>query len=487
MHSFLCAMLFGMEKGRGRSAVTDAYSQYEPWHAPSFYAGALKFTVGQQKFYLERNFYSKEKTDYLRNELDGEELSVGFGDLTMLLGGVSKDSYASTYDITQAGAATGNQMVKILAEYLAQASDGSDSGVTVAEAAASLNARKRELQQEQRRADEEREVRLRELRLEKNLLEQECEGIRASIEKYEAHYADDESGMHAKYHEQTGSTEDWQPEKTGYILSFFAILIAILLFNFKVYIMPTFFWVGELAALAIALFSAIRQYKKNQNRAKLQTASMQAEQLRKLREQEAMEAQMQADQMLTEWKDSLWEKENRLFNLEEEITRQGVQSWAEHQRAEDIQALELAAQEITRISQSFYEDMQDELNAEISRYVSLFTAGAYDSVRLDEQGQLQILTEGREVRPELLSCGTLEQIYLALRLAVGKVVTKEETLPILLDEAFAMYDDDRLAQTLQTLSTLQNQIFLFTCQKREVEMLKKMKLDYNLIEMEAYH
>ena len=250
LHSFLCAMLFGMEKGRGRSSVTDAYSQYEPWHAPSFYAGALKFTVGQQKFYLERNFYSKEKTDYLRNELDGEELSVGFGDLTMLLGGVSKDSYASTYDITQTGAATGNQMVKILAEYLAQASDGSDSSVTVAEAAASLNARKRELQQEQRRADEEREARLKELRLEKELLEQECEGIRESIEKYEAHYADDESGVYAKYHEQTGSTEDWQPEKTGYILSFFAILIAIILFGFKVYITPALFWTGELAALA---------------------------------------------------------------------------------------------------------------------------------------------------------------------------------------------------------------------------------------------
>lgn len=488
LHSFLKAMLFGMEKGRGRVAATDLYQQYEPWHAPSFYAGALKFTVGQQKFYLERNFYSKEKTDYLRNELDGEELSVGFGDLTMLLGGVSKESYASTYDITQAGAATGNQMVKILAEYLAQASDGSDSGVTVAEAAASLNARKRELQQEQRRADEEREVRLRELRLEKELLEQECEGIRESIEKYEANYADDESRVYAKYHEQTGSTEDWQPEKTGYILSFFAILIAIILFGFEVYITPAFFWTGELAALAITLFSAIRQYKKNQNSATLQTTSMQAEQLRELREQEVMEAQMQqkkrlADQMLTEWKDSLREKENRLFNLEEEITRQSVQGEAERQRADDIQALELAVQEITRISQSFYEDMQDELNAEISRYVSLFTAGAYDSVRLDEQGQLQILTEGREVRPELLSRGTLEQIYLALRLAVGNVVTKEEPLPILLDEAFAMYDDDRLAQTLQTLSTLQNQIFLFTCQKREVEMLRKMNLDYNLIEM----
>lgn len=85
---------------------------------------------------------------------------------------------------------------------------------------------------------------------------------------------------------------------------------------------------------------------------------MQAEQLRKLREQEVMEAQMQqkkrlADQMLTEWKDSLREKENRLFNLEEEITRQSVQGEAERQRAEEIQALELAAQEITRISKSF--------------------------------------------------------------------------------------------------------------------------------------
>ena len=61
LHSFLCAMLFGMEKGRGRSSVTDAYSQYEPWHAPSFYAGALKFTVGQQKFYLERISIPKRK------------------------------------------------------------------------------------------------------------------------------------------------------------------------------------------------------------------------------------------------------------------------------------------------------------------------------------------------------------------------------------------------------------------------------------------
>ena len=159
--------------------------------------------------------------------------------------------------------------------------------------------------------------------------------------------------------------------------------------------------------------------------------------------------------MLTEWKDSLREKENRLLIWRKRSQDRVCRAGQSTKERKIFRHWSLRRRRSQGFPQSFYEDMQDELNAEISRYVSLFTAGAYDSVRLDEQGAPQILTEGREVRPELLSRGTLEQIYLAPRLAVGNVVTKEEPLPILLDEAFAMYDDDRLAQTLQTLSTLQ--------------------------------
>ena len=46
LHAFLKAMLFGMEKGRGRSAAGGDYARYTPWHAPSYYAGALRFEVG---------------------------------------------------------------------------------------------------------------------------------------------------------------------------------------------------------------------------------------------------------------------------------------------------------------------------------------------------------------------------------------------------------------------------------------------------------
>ena len=45
LHDFLIAMLFGMEKGRGRAAAGDKYVRYEPWHAPSYYSGSLRLSL----------------------------------------------------------------------------------------------------------------------------------------------------------------------------------------------------------------------------------------------------------------------------------------------------------------------------------------------------------------------------------------------------------------------------------------------------------
>ena len=67
LHAFLTAMLLGLEKGRGRAKGTEGYLRYEPWHAPSYYSGALQFSVGGRPFYLERNFYHKEPRARLCN------------------------------------------------------------------------------------------------------------------------------------------------------------------------------------------------------------------------------------------------------------------------------------------------------------------------------------------------------------------------------------------------------------------------------------
>lgn len=448
LHTFLKAMMFGMEKTRGRSAAGDCYSLYEPWHAPSYYSGSIRFSAGQQSFYLERNFYSKEKSDCLRNELDGEELSVAFGDLTMLLGGIRKETYENTYDIPQSGAATGTEMVRILSTYLAQAEDGSDGGVSVSEAVEALNARKKELQQEQKKVAQEREARVEKLLVEKDFLTEECGKLRETVQKFEA--------------EQKKRMEnECQRTGKGYLTGIAGIFLAMLAAIEKNNIAPLIFLVVETLLLAVSFFCIGRNFYRN-------------------RERKVEKTENPAAEMLSELRESLQEKENRLFNLEEEVERESVLSENERRRAQDIQALELAAEEIKRLSKTFYEDMKDELNAQISKYVSLFTGNAYDSVRLNGEGKLQILTEGKEVAPQALSRGTFEQIYLALRIAVGAVVAKEESLPVLFDEAFAMYDDERLAQTLCTLSKMDNQIFLFTCQHREEETLKRLGIAYHL-------
>ena len=121
LHDFLLGMFFGMEKGRGRGTLNSMYQKHEPWHAPSYYSGALRFLVDGKPFYLERNFYYKDKKDILKNEADGEELSVAYGDLAMLLGGIDKETFGNTYDIPQTGAVTGKELADILAEYLSNA------------------------------------------------------------------------------------------------------------------------------------------------------------------------------------------------------------------------------------------------------------------------------------------------------------------------------------------------------------------------------
>ena len=183
LHAFLTAMLFGLEKGRGRAKGTEGYLRYEPWHAPSYYSGALQFSVGGRPFYLERNFYHKEPRARLCNLADGEELSVAYGDLGMLLGGVTREAYENTCDIPQCRAVTGAELTGLLAEYLSDMSDGGNAGIRVTRAVEKLEQKKRSLQSQIKSEQEKREQQLQQLTVERRMLEEDCGRLREQIEK----------------------------------------------------------------------------------------------------------------------------------------------------------------------------------------------------------------------------------------------------------------------------------------------------------------
>lgn len=138
-----------------------------------------------------------------------------------------------------------------------------------------------------------------------------------------------------------------------------------------------------------------------------------------------------------------------------------------------------------------YEKMKNgvtpKFTSNLSENIMKISNGKYKKVTVnDEEGIIVELPSGEYVSAEKLSGGTIEQLYLSLRLSMAKEIS-DENMPIILDEAFAYYDDERLENTLKFLidNFKENQIILFTCTNREKEIFDKKNINYNYIELNS--
>ena len=134
-----------------------------------------------------------------------------------------------------------------------------------------------------------------------------------------------------------------------------------------------------------------------------------------------------------------------------------------------------------------YNEMKDNLgpsfNTRLSYITKKITNGKYNEVKINRNHEIKVKSEwGDIIDLSLLSTGTIEQVNLALRLAILEHITSEK-LPIIVDEAFAFYDDQRLCNTIKFLNNeyKDRQIILFTCSNREMESVDKMDIDVNYI------
>ena len=142
-----------------------------------------------------------------------------------------------------------------------------------------------------------------------------------------------------------------------------------------------------------------------------------------------------------------------------------------------------------KILSQAYEKMKNtvtpKFTEELSKTVSEITDGKYSNIMFhDELGLIVELEDGNYVPASKLSIGTIDQLYLSLRLSMVKELS-EETMPIILDEAFAYYDTERLENILKYINNKfkDHQIILFTCANREKEILDSMNLSFNLINL----
>jgi len=141
---------------------------------------------------------------------------------------------------------------------------------------------------------------------------------------------------------------------------------------------------------------------------------------------------------------------------------------------EELAVIELALEGIEAAAAEIHREFAPQLNEALSETAARLTRGRYRQVRLDEQMTLRVLTEDdRIMEASALSAGTVDQLYFSLRLALLDLLTEgQEPVPLMLDDPFVQYDDQRVQAAMQLLTSVarERQVLLFTSHRRELEL-----------------
>lgn len=581
---FLKAMLFGLEKTRVRKTL-DTYNRYEPWDTPAYFYGSMMFETGQQQFLLERNFYYKEKRARLVNIRDGEELSVEYGDLDMLLGNVSASAYENTCCIGQEQLLPGRELGVLLEDERSNLAQTGSGDFQLSKALQELEQKRKNAEKTRKELEQQRLSHIHQLEVNQQVLERDIAGLKAQQEKQSMQQGTVQEQVRAlqqqmesvqtayqtvcRREQELQSTvaleqseweqaerEQWKREqfrreqektdalqqKSGKNAGFSPLLLigvaGLILAPVLRSAMDGFQKIApalNIICIILILVGLVSAYRKSREkktadsgqkhrqsvndsvqnhreqdsranaRANLQSVeregrkaaldqqlqrvcqqkSVLEEQLQQLKDQKkALQLQVarqegSGDQLQSQ----IQEKEVELENLTEQVAELQQETLDEQHAREDRDALELAAETMSRLAARMSKALEHTLDKEMSGILAQITGNVHEQLQVTD-GQGIVLAEQLQKRtPEAYSQGTMQQAYFSYRMAAGHMLMKEEPLPFLLDETFANYDEERLRQTLRWLAEQENQIFLFTCRETEMRLLTEEDIPFASIRL----
>lgn len=600
IHHFIGAMLFGVERLRGKGSKKDEYSRYQPWEQGKNYEGSMEITHEGRVYRLIRNFYREDEYFKIEQLDTGRQLFLTDGQMDTLIGGLNKTNFKNTLSISQMETQIDATFGLTLQAYMANIEQTKSQAVDLGATIGYLKKEKKKYQhteaekrlkklQEQsdtmRVFDVEREQIIEEITRRQEMLDL----VRAEIKSHnladkESRRIEQKERMEAVrlIEENNRIAAEYQQKKTMYDqlkaempeVDFealkdqwaeasvdyeeladrygqmkgrnLAILFSVLMFGMIPVIAIFFlkdsmlFRMAAIGGLAILLFvfmillgSGRKRMKRKVNAAREHFQEMQQameknmfghgnkamlKQLKDellflrdqyeriqvplqpylekygddisldmdedeedtvefLREKEARS--LKSLERLLVQKEAFEQKDVELENLETEMAdlKQNVKD-----SQEEAEIIQECMQIILELSEEIHSDFGPALNREVSKLMQELTGGKYDHVVVDNELGLKVDTGNGFVSADQLSTGTKEQLYLALRLSMVNLLFPDKKMPILFDDSFVYYDDQRLARILSWLSKQgYEQILLFTCQKREMELMDRMGVEYHPI------
>lgn len=145
IHSFIGAMLFGLDRNRGRAGKDDLYTKYKPWETPGSYQGSLDFEHEGREYRITRVFYQKEKACSCTDLTTGRQIALADDSITSLIPGLTKSAYYNTISMGQSALRCSSDFGGEVHNYIANLATSKESRIDVSDASKRLSKRCKDL------------------------------------------------------------------------------------------------------------------------------------------------------------------------------------------------------------------------------------------------------------------------------------------------------------------------------------------------------
>lgn len=496
LHTFIQGMFFGIEKQRGRQSKKDVYALYEPWEEFANYYGKMRFQIDNRNFLLERSFYRLDKRALLRNEDDGEILSLEQGDLTAILDGLTENSYRNTISIGQLKGETDQSLADELKNYVINFNQTGDSYINIANALQRLEEERKKWELQLKQYKQSRENELMKMNAMLEFMEKENAEKASEYDALREAYNNLQKEMMQKKDAadtaQTVSSKQNQDRKgaknqenedakslatgfTGISIMIFLIM-GISMLSLVIQKSIVYKSISALVLVSAFLLMIILVNKKVN---------------KKTKKKEEVLTEIVIDSEADESRELAWklkniqeimkEKETAIMNCKEEMEEYGIKDEKMLRMEEEINAVSDAAVKIKQAAKKMEEKAGTSFEERASYYLSEITQGKYERLYVTDNLSMSVLFHDIILPLEQVSRGTADLIYFCFRLASAEILYPNVKLPILLDDAFSMCDEERLTRILKLLYQKNRQILLFTCHDREHAILSSLGIVHNYI------
>lgn len=549
IHAFIQSMFFGVARMRGRAAANDDYTRYQPWQSENLYEGQIIFSYQNQDYRLYRNFFKATEKVHLTELASGREISLVHGKISDFIPELTEDIFNNTVSVRQLAAATDQSFAQAFGTHLANLGSTGSEGLDLKKADDYLKRIQSQLKKDDlhqdialkteklqtmdekllginRLLEQLQSLKHERIRIEQKLTadnrqqqtkkaqaerkQQQLIEIKQQIDAAEAaakaiaRVSKPEVEARAMPHRSFGFSQR---------LGIGVLLIAMLILLLVYYNQAGSIWlllagISGAAVLIICLFQALTSQMgpTPEPEPKPELEYPPEDTLAKLRKDynflfkeilalstelnvsaNANQCNQQLQAVTKQYNRCEWELE-QLLELQagrEDLAEQIKQLKAKQQNVrKEQQAIELSRKLLTEAAKEIHENLGQYLEHEAETVFGQIS-GQPHALRIDHTSGITVDTGKHYVDMDRLSAGAMDQIYFALRLSFVRRLFAGEDFPLILDDLFALYDDQRLHNQLEWLDQhFYGQILLFTCHHREADALELIGRDYNYIELD---